>query len=94
MARLSPEERSRWYGRDHGLTYLRCRYTVSVNGKSYRYEHIAGQEVGSGRSLDPAVCSSAAEKRKVEAELVSTTRGCSDPHAGAYGGFDLVDLAR
>jgi hypothetical protein len=90
MDRLSPEERSRWHSRDHGVTYLLCRYAVTMNGKRFTYDHVAGQEMPTRGQLDTAQCSLPAEMRKVEADLRQTTKQCSDPHAGAYWGFDLV----
>jgi hypothetical protein len=89
MERLSPDERSRWHGRDHGVTYLQCRYAVSMNHRPFIYEHVAGQGMLFDHKLDPARCSDPAEKRKVEVDLRQTTRQCTDPHAGAYWGFDL-----
>lgn len=89
MERLSPEERARWHGRDHGLKHLRCRYAVTLNGKAYLYDHKGGQELSFDHKLDPAICSDPAKIREVEKGLVETTKRCTDPHAGAYWGFDL-----
>lgn len=89
---LSPTERDQWRGRDHALQHLRCRYAVEMNGKRYTYSHIARQIVGfdSDNELDPKKCE--ADRPKVEKDLIETTRGCTDPHAGAYWGFDLVEV--
>ena len=91
LARLSPKERAQWDGRDHGLLHVRCTYAVTMNGKRYRYEHIAAQTLSGHQDLDPALCHQQTERQKVQDDLVSTTRLCSDPHAGAYWGFDLVE---
>jgi len=80
-ARLSSKTRGEWDGRDHALTYLQCRYAVRMNGKPYTYEHVAGQGFGSRRDLDTKTCDTPMEKDKV-----------ADPHAGAYWGFDLVEV--
>lgn len=91
IAGLSPEERSRWEGRDHSLKHTRCIYAVTMNGKRYRYEHIAKQAIGMHVQLDPALCHQEAERKKVQDDLLETTQRCGDPHAGAYWGFDLVE---
>jgi hypothetical protein len=91
MERLSPKERAQWHGRDHGLLHTRCTYAVTMNGKRYRYEHIAAQTLSGHQELDPALCHQQNERQKVQDDLVNTTRLCTDPHAGAYWGFDLIE---
>lgn len=91
-ARLSSKTRGEWEGRDHALTYLQCRYAVRLNGKPYTYEHVAGQGFGSRRDLDTKTCDTPMEKDKVAKQIVDTTKQCKEPHAGAYWGFDLVEV--
>ncbi|MEJ7729535.1 MAG: hypothetical protein WKG00_09985 [Polyangiaceae bacterium] len=62
-----------------------------MNGKRYRYVHIAASQVSGHGELDAALCHQVAEMQKVQAQLVQSTRLCSDAHAGAYWGFDLVE---
>lgn len=92
-ARLSPETRQRWDGRDHGLSYLECRYAVRMNGHPFTYAHIAGQGLGSQGGLDAKTCTTPSERSKVAARIVETTKKCTEPHAGAYWGFDLVETS-
>lgn len=93
-ANLPRSTRERWDGRDHGVTYLRCRYAVLLNGRHFTYDHVAGQGFVSSDPLDFGICRGTAEQQRVEARLVQTTKKCADPHAGAYWGFDLREAPR
>ena len=89
--RLDPPTRARWDGRDHGVTYLLCKYAVRMNGRAFTYEHVAAQNIISQSTpLDTATCSAAATRKQVAEQVRESTNECADPHAGAYWGFDLV----
>lgn len=90
LDRLDPKTRQQWYGRDHGVSYLLCRYAVRVNGHAFTYDHQAGQAIGDPSSLDEKKCATEEERAKVVADIKKHTNQCADPHAGAYWGYDLV----
>jgi hypothetical protein len=91
---LDPKTRAEWDAHDHGVTYLLCKYAVRMNGRSYTYEHVAGHNVTQRAPLDLAQCDAAATRAAVTKAIHESTHECSDPHAGAYWGFDLVPEAQ
>jgi hypothetical protein len=90
MGHLDKKTADAWRGRDHALRHLLCTYRVEVNGTKWTYVHLAGQGFFGDERLDPASCSTPASERAVEARIHDFTHECTDPHAGAYWGFDLV----
>ncbi len=87
-ARLSPEDRAEWDAEDHGATYHRCTYTVTIDGRRYRYETTTDTTL---QALPDGWCGQ--RQDAVSADIQITTRGCTDLHRGAYWGSDLVPLA-
>ena len=90
LARLDPKTRSAWRGRDHALRHLLCTYRIQMNGVEWTYVHLAGEGLAGSPRLDPAPCSTPEGKQAVEARIRDFTHQCTDPHAGAYEGDDLV----
>lgn len=87
---LDPDTAARWRSRDHGMTHLTCTYRMTMNGSLYTYAHIAKQALTNGEPLDPATCRTQATRQEAVRRMREFTEGCSDPHAGAYWGFDLT----
>lgn len=90
LDRLDPKTRDRWHGRDHAVSYILCKYAVKMNGHDFTFEHQAGQSIGDFGSLDKEKCGTKEERAKVVDDIKKSTKDCSDPHAGAYWGSDLV----
>ena len=91
--RLSPREQANWDAHDHGLTYLLCRHAVTMNGERYTFEHVLG-ESPHGDRLDPKTCDTAETRALVTKDIHRASNECTDPHAHAYWGSDLVPVAR
>jgi hypothetical protein len=87
---LDPKTRAEWDAHDHGLLYLLCKYAVRMNGRAYTYEHVAGQNVTRSAPLDVAECATDERRAAVAKEIRESTKECTDPHHGAYWGYDLV----
>jgi hypothetical protein len=94
IATLDPTTRATWERRDHAYGYLLCKYAVLMNERRYTYEHEAGQQLGHMTALDPALCSTDATRATVTKDIVRSTKGCADPHGGAYWGGDLEALSQ
>ncbi len=89
MSKLTPATRQRWRSLDHGVSYLRCSYRVEMNGAQYTYDYVAHQGFASDPKLDTGRCGEVDTARDAATSVRSATKDCSDPHAGAYWGFDL-----
>lgn len=89
MSKLAPATRQRWRSLDHGISYLRCSYRVEMNDAQYTYDHVAHQGFASDPKLDTGRCGEVATARDAADSVRRATKDCSDPHAGAYWGFDL-----
>ena len=87
LRRLSPEQQQMYRAESHAESYRQCAYAVTVSGQAWRFTETWSTLLGD----KPADwCAQATEE--VAALIQRTTRGCTDLHAGAYYGHDLVPL--
>ena len=92
LRHLSPATQRAWAGRDHARAYLECRYALTMNGRRYTYAHVLATGFNFDAKLDTARCSALDTLRAVQQHVRETTKQCTDPHAGAYWGDDLVSV--
>lgn len=83
----SADEQAQWDAESHFDSYRQCEYQVTMSGRDWRYISTWSTTLD---ELPDSWCEDA--RAHIAAEVQRVTKGCTDPHAGAYWGSDLVPL--
>ena len=87
LAAMSPQERRMDEAESHFATYRQCEYAVSVDGHRYRWTATWDTTL---EDRPPDWCEQ--HRGEVVSDIRQTTRACTELHAGAWWGHDLVPI--